>query len=437
MLALLRRRNFALLWFGQLISQIGDYVRMIALPFYVYELTGSALASGAMFMAQMLPPLIFGSLAGVFVDRWNRKRTMIVSNLLRAGCLLPLLAVTSQETLWILYAIAFALSLISLVFRPAKIALIPRLVGEKNLVAANALDGISENLARLIGPSLGGALLGLTGLTSVVLIDAASYVVSAVCIVFILVPSETPQAAAASAAGPAGKARPGIGKQWLQGIKLLTGSGSLAALFIVLGIATVADNIITVLIVPFVKDILESGALGFGGLLSVRGLGGLLGGLLVGQVGKKIPPTRLLPLGLILSGVIFAVFIYSRSLVLSAILLFLIGVPAMAWMVSTTTLIQKLTPDQYRGRILGTYSTILSLTALAGMALAGVLGDATGTLPILTVACVLFFVAGGVGLALLRPAAAESEGAPGPAAAPGPTGEAPSPEEKALAVEQA
>src|SRR5438067_2188537 len=108
MLAILRQRNFALLWSASLISKIGDMVLLIALPFYVYDLTGSTLASGGMLIAETLPRVLIGSFAGVFVDRWDRRRTMVVADLARAAVLLPLLLVGSIETLWIVYAVGVA-----------------------------------------------------------------------------------------------------------------------------------------------------------------------------------------------------------------------------------------------------------------------------------------------------------------------------------------
>ena len=105
MLAVLRQRNFALLWFGQLISLTGDYVLIVALPFYIYQITGSALATGVMFLVQALPSLFLGSLAGVFVDRWNRRWTMIAANLARAGILLLLLFVHSRDLLGVIYIV--------------------------------------------------------------------------------------------------------------------------------------------------------------------------------------------------------------------------------------------------------------------------------------------------------------------------------------------
>src|SRR5215207_1282790 len=115
MIATLRQRDFALLWAGGLLSSLGDYALFIALPFYIYQLTGSALATGAMFVARALPSLLLGSVAGVFADRWDRKRAMILADLLRAG-MLPLLMVRSTDMVWIVYLVAFAESSISQFF---------------------------------------------------------------------------------------------------------------------------------------------------------------------------------------------------------------------------------------------------------------------------------------------------------------------------------
>src|SRR5712692_1752341 len=159
MFNVLRQRNFALLWFGQLISLIGDWVLFIALPFYVYELTGSTLATGVMFIAQLLPRLLLGSVAGVFVDRWDRKRIMIIADVLRGFVLLLLLVVRSPEWLWAVYLVAFVQSAIGQFFIPAKSAIIPLLVGEQDLIEANSLNAVSDSLTRPIGPALGGVLM--------------------------------------------------------------------------------------------------------------------------------------------------------------------------------------------------------------------------------------------------------------------------------------
>src|SRR5215213_10160604 len=188
MLAVLRQRNFALLWAGGLISMLGDWLLFIALPFYIYDLTGSALATGAMFIAETLPILLFGSIGGVFADRWDRKKTMIVADLLRAALLLLLLVVRSPEWLWAIYLVVFVQSSVGQFFNPAKGALIPQLVEESQLMPANSLNSLGVELTRLIGAPLGGALMALLGLSSVVIVDCVSFAISALLIGLIATP---------------------------------------------------------------------------------------------------------------------------------------------------------------------------------------------------------------------------------------------------------
>ena len=149
MLAVLGRRHFAILLAAGLISSFGDLVVAIALPFYVFDLTHSALATGTVFIASTLARLIVGSVAGVFVDRWERKPTMVVADLTRVGLMLLLLAVRSRDTIWIVYLVAFVESSVSTFFEPAKSALIPRLVEARQLTAANALSSVSDNVISL------------------------------------------------------------------------------------------------------------------------------------------------------------------------------------------------------------------------------------------------------------------------------------------------
>src|SRR5690348_16964991 len=221
MLATLRQRNFGLLWAAGLISLAGDWMLRIALPIYVYQLTGSALATSSMLIAGMLPDLLFGSIAGVFVDRWDRKRTMVICNLLLAIGLLPLLAVRTADHVWLLYLVAFCESLVAQFFGPAENALLPQLVGEEHLVSANSLNALNNNLARLIGPALGGIVVGLAGVAGVALIDAATFLLAAALIALIsgtYKPLKSPAAEEPSSVGQAWAAVP---REWLAGLRLI------------------------------------------------------------------------------------------------------------------------------------------------------------------------------------------------------------------------
>ena len=178
----MRRRDFSLLWFGGLVSMTGDWMLLVALPIYVYQATGSALATGAMFAAGLLPNVLLGSVARVFVDRWDRKRTMVAANALMALSILPLLLVPSTGWLWAVYAVAFVQSCFGAFNEPAENSLLPNLVEEGRLLSANSLNALNSNLARLIGPALAGFVVGWFGLAGVVVVDAASYLAAALLV---------------------------------------------------------------------------------------------------------------------------------------------------------------------------------------------------------------------------------------------------------------
>src|ERR1700681_760842 len=155
MLSVLRRRNFALVWIGGLASLTGDWALSAGLPLVVYQMTGSTLALGLTAIANSVPRLLLGSVAGVFVDRWDRRKTMLVADLLLGLVLLPMLLVTSVERLWLLVLCVIVESSIVQFYKPDEGALLPQLVPPEDLVAANALNSLNMNVARLVGPVIG------------------------------------------------------------------------------------------------------------------------------------------------------------------------------------------------------------------------------------------------------------------------------------------
>lgn len=397
MLQALRQRNFALLWLGQFISITGDWVLGIALPFYVYQVTGSVLASGTMFVAEGIPPLFLGSLAGVFVDRWDRRRTMIAADLGRALVLLLVLAVRSRDRLWLIYPVAFLEATMAQFFNPARNALIPRLVGEDRLMAANSLSGLADNLARLLGPAIGGALLGLVGLTSVVLLDVASFLVSALMIALMAVPATRAEVPAAPATVG------GVCQDLVAGLRVIMRSRLLTSLFLVVAIVLLADSGLSVVHLAFVDQVLHGGALERGWLWTARGLGGLAGGLLVAQVGGSWQPKPLIVVGLATMGVVYVAMAHIPRLGVALALMALMGVAVVAWTITGLTLAQRSVPDRFRGRVFGAYGNVIALMSLTGMGLGTALGDSLGP-ALLFDAAGLVTLAAGVLAWLLLPA---------------------------------
>jgi MFS family permease len=407
MFTILRQRNFALLWFGGLISMTGDWVLFIALPIYVYTLTGSTLATSAMFIAQRIPSLLLGSVAGVFVDRWDRKRTMVIANLLLALGLLPLIAVQSVDQLWIVYVVALIESALGQFFRPAENALLPQLVGEEQLIAANSLNTLNNNLARLAGPALGGVVAGLVGLPGVVLLDAASFLIAGALIALI---SGAPTRASRSvdAAPDAVGAWVAVWREWLAGLRLVRHERPILVVFVMLAITSLGEGIMGVLFVVFVNRVLGGGALEIGWLMSAQAIGGLLGGLVVGSASRLFTPARLIGLSGILFGAIdLAIFNYPAyipGILLGLILFAVVGIPGVGFMTGVSALLQTNVADQYRGRIFGALGTTQGLLMLIGTISAGALGDQLGVVTVLNMQGCGYILAGLIGLTLLRTA---------------------------------
>jgi len=408
MLATLRQRNFGLLWSAGLISLAGDWMLRIALPIYVYQLTGSALATSTMLIAGMLPDLLFGSIAGVFVDRWDRKRTMVICNLLLAIGLLPLLAVRSAEQIWLLYLVAFFESTIAQFFGPAENALLPQLVGEDQLIAANSLNSLNNNLARLIGPALGGLVAGLLGIVGVALIDSATFLLAAALIVLIRGAFKPTKSPAADAPGSAAQAWAAVPREWLAGLRLIRRERVVMILFALIAITSLGEGVFGVLFVVFVNRVLGGGAQEIGWLMSAQAVGGLIGGVLVGWLGNKASAIALIGLGAVAFGLIdLAIFNYPAFLpgfTLALILFVAVGIPGVAMMTGMNTLLQSAVADEYRGRVFGAYSMTGALLALIGAALAGTLADRVGAVTLLNIQGVVYVAAGLLVPALLRSA---------------------------------
>ena len=189
-LRLFANRNFSLLWTGQLISLIGDRIHVIALGALVAG-RGTDLEVGIIFAMTAVPSIFLGPLAGVLVDRWDRRRTMIACDVVRAALVLAV-PLAFEIHIGLVYAIAFALATVTLLFRPAKTAIIPAVVGERDLVAANSALSVPETAADLIGFPIAGLIV--TALSAVLgaafVLDAGTYVVSAVLLWAMILPRQ-------------------------------------------------------------------------------------------------------------------------------------------------------------------------------------------------------------------------------------------------------
>jgi predicted MFS family arabinose efflux permease len=406
-LATLRQRNFALLWVAGLVSVAGDYALLTALPLHAYALTGSAVATGAVFAAALLPRVVLGSVAGVFVDRWDRQRTMVTADLLRAIALVPLLAVDSADLLWLLYLMRLVTGTLSLFFNPAESALLPRLVGEERLVTANALNALNNNLGRLIGPAVGGVLYATSGLGAVVVGDAASFLVSAGLIAAIRA-NTRPERGDLDTDTDTMSAGQRVLGEWRAGLQLIRGDRALSAIFLAFGLGFLGEGTFEVGFVPLTVSVFGGGAAAVGILLSAQAIGGILAGAGIARVSTLVAPRLLFAGGLIGIGLIDLGLANAARLtpsglspvLLAAAFMILAGFPAVAGLAAGNGLLQSRTSDAFRGRVFGALEAASSVATLVGLGLGGLAIDVVGVVPVVS-AGALMWVAGGV-VALVR-----------------------------------
>lgn len=397
-MGLLGQRNFALLWVGGTVSALGDVALFVALPFYVYVLTHSALATSGMFVAETLPRLLFGSIAGVFVDRWDRRRTMIVADCLRMAVILLLLVLQSPQTVWIVYVVAGVQATIGQFFTPAASALLPRVVGEEELVTANGLSSVSGAIVQLAGPSLGGLVYAALGFPAVVVVDSATFLFSATCIALLALPRIVTPGAVAEAGSVVGT----IVRGWMEGFGYLWSKHVLMVLLASFCAFELGQGMINVDIVVFVKVALHGGPETLGWLITAQGVGGLLGGLLVGRFGERLPRKVALVAGGVTPGAFLVVIALLPVLPLVLALVALLGMPVVAYNVMVTALLQQETSDAFRGRVFGALGTVTSVAMLVSLTASGVLIDLLGPFVLLVGAGVLFALGGLICLGLPR-----------------------------------
>jgi predicted MFS family arabinose efflux permease len=379
MLSVLRQRDYALLWFGGLVSMLGDFVLFVGLPYEIYRLTGSTLASAGMLLAFLVPNILLGSVAGVYVDRWDRRRLMITVNLLQALSLLPLLF-ADQLGLWVIYAVLVLESSISQLFHPAHVALMPSLLrgGEDELLTANSLSGVGRHLARLIGPAIGGVVVAAGGLGAVAVVDSASFVASAGLLFLIRArssaprPSDSLEHAALSAWGR-------LAHEWREGLRVVWHQPVLRALLVFFAITAVGEGLTGTLFVPWVVNALHSDSTGYGWVLSTQAIGGLAGAIVVARMGARLRPLPLLIGSALLFGaidlVLFTYPIIYPHIAPALIMLVIVGVPGAAMGAAQTTLQQSETEDRHRGRVVGAIGAVAGVGALIGAVSAGILGE--------------------------------------------------------------
>jgi MFS family permease len=399
--------DFRKLWLSHVISSFGDALTNLALLITAQRLTGSTAAVATTAVAVALPQLLFGMFAGVLVDRWDRKRVMIASDLARAFLVLGFLAVSSPDRMWILYVVAFVQASIGTLDNPARSSVVPQIVGRDNLLAANSFFQSTMIIVGVAGTATAGVIAGVFDtLAPAFLVDAVSFAVSATLVTRIEIEGRP-----ARTAGSEMQAS-GLWIELREGVRLILASPMLRTVVITAGVVMLGLGAVNVLLVPFIVDELAVPETWFGVLEAAQVTSMVLAGGLVATVAQRIRPGRLLVVGL--TGVALVVAAMSRAQSVWHLigLLFAVG-----WFVTPTqaaisTIVQSEVPLEALGRVSSSLGTISTTAQVASMALSGIAAAMLGLRNVFVIAGLIVLVAAVVSLVVQR------SGSPSPVGAP-------------------
>jgi MFS family permease len=355
-----------LLWAGQFVSQIGDRLAALALPWLVYTTTGSALGTGAVFGLYTLPYVLFGAFAGVAVDRVDKRRLMITVDLVRAALVLAVPFVAGRS-LPAVFVLSFAISSAAVFFDPAKLAILPEIVPSSRLLRANSLLSTGENLTEILGWAFAGVLLAYVSTSVAFQLDAATFGVSAVALAFMRY--RAPARAASERSARA------FWRELREGFSFLRHDRGLRANTAMVLVCVAGLGASYPLTFLLAVEVLGGGTRGFGALEAVVGAGYLVGSLAMVAFAPRMLKGRLMIGGLALMGGCLALVAVADSLWTAAIPFAIFGIANAAALIAVDTYLQQVVPQGMRGRVLGTRFTLTqgmyALSVLAAGGLAG------------------------------------------------------------------
>ena len=397
----LRHRNYRLYWFGEIISLMGTSMQTIGQAWLVLELTHSAWQLGVVGALQFLPVLLFSIFGGVFADRWPKRRVLLVTQaaaMMQAFLLWTLIA-TGTVQLWHIYVLAMLLGLTKSLDQPTSSAFVVELVGREDLPNAVALDSSLVNLARIVGPGLGGIIIAASGVTMLFLLNALSFLAVIVGLALINIHELHAQALQNRSVGERQKTwqslREGVGYVWKTPAVLLV--------ILVVGLVLLFGANFSVVLPLFASDVLHVGATGFGFLSAAMGVGALLSALWLAWR-NQTPTIRRVLIGTLVFGVLEVVFAVSHIYLLSLVLIASVGFAETVFGALAITALQTVAPDHLRGRVVSVYILFFTGSIPPGYLLAGWLSGLCGASTGLLICALLCLLVAGAGWMWRKPA---------------------------------
>ncbi len=359
--AVFRNRNFTFLWLGQLVSTIGSALTSLAASIVVFRLTGSALSVGLMLIATSAPTLVLGLIAGVFVDRYDRKRIMIIADIARAVVVILIPFLIPYGIAW-LYLLVMMTSVIGQFFDPAHSSVVPEVASDEELAAANSFMAISAFGSTAVGFAAAGLIASKFPIEWAFYLDGLTFLISALCIVAVkIAPLEVEGETTIRV----------IGKNLRAGMNFLVNNTLLRSLLMVSIPILLGFGLWNSLLLPFAERALHASEFEFGLQEAMTSIGFVIASLLMAKIGDRLREGQWIAISYL--GMALAAIVYSRitSIPLAIGLVMIIGFMNAPAMISGRLLIQRNTERGNRGRVMSVFAVVKNTAFLLGMAAAG------------------------------------------------------------------
>jgi MFS family permease len=393
----LRHRNYRLFFSGQTVSLVGTWITRVATSWLVYRLTGSVLLLGVVGFFGQIPTLILAPFSGVLVDRWNRHRILVVTQVLSMlqSFALAGLSFAGIITVTDVLLLQAAQGIINAFDTPARQSFVVEMVNDRgDLPNAIALNSSMVNLSRVIGPSIGGVIIAAVGEAWCFLIDGVSYIAVIASLVAMRV-----------AVRPKESSTKGISEELLDGFRYVSGFPPVRSALLLLALVSTMGMPYTVLMPAIAIKVLHGGSHTLGFLMTASGCGALAGAFYLASRRTVLGLGRVIAIATCAFGVGLVLFSLSRSTLLSLLVLPVAGAGMMVTMASTNTVLQTIVEERLRGRVMAFYAMAFLGTAPIGSLIAGVIADRIGptaTIALGGVACIIGGIWFAVGLPKFR-----------------------------------
>jgi len=392
-----RHRNYRLFFGGQLISLIGTWMQSVAQAWLILTLTGDAFVLGLVSAIQWLPMLVLGLFGGIVADALPKRPTLIATQvaMMALAAVLGLLVLLGAVQVWMILLIAFLLGIANAVDMPVRQAFAVEMVGREDVANAVALNSAMFNMARIVGPAVAGLAIAVLGLPVAFLLNAASFL--AVIVGLILMRDEELRSPPLL---PRPRSVREVGENLAEGLRYVRATPVVLLATLVVGVVSTFAMNFNVLVPPFARDVLGSGADGLGFLMAGMGVGSLVGALLL-AFARRPSPWAIAGGALLLGASEIAVGL-TRSYPVGLGLFFFVGLGAIGMAATANTTIQLVVPDGLRGRVMAIYATVFAGSTPIGGLIAGSVASAWGVPVALGVGGALAVLAGLGGIAWLR-----------------------------------